>query len=101
MGAGRISRHPGITKAREQHKEIDVPIYEYSCSSCKHHFEQLIRNPANASNVACPECGSTKTARTLSVFAVNSGSEPQAYIPNRNDAPTCGHCGGPPGSCSR
>jgi len=78
-----------------------MPIYEYTCKSCKKAFEQLVRNAANASDAACPECGSKKTARSLSLFAVNGGAEQQAYIPNRTSTPSCGHCGGAPGSCSR
>lgn len=80
-----------------------MPIYEYTCKSCDHRFEQLVRSMSKADDqpkIKCPECGSTKTARALSVFAAVSGNQPSAYIPNRSSAPTCGHCGGPPGSCS-
>ena len=73
-----------------------MPIYEYTCESCKAKFEQLIRTMGGETKVKCPECGSPKTARTLSVFAVSSAA------PNRSGAPsspTCGRCGGAPGSC--
>ena len=44
----------------------------------------------------CPKCGSEKTARNLSVFAVSSTTGG----PSSSDAPMCGRCGGAPGSCA-
>jgi putative FmdB family regulatory protein len=71
-----------------------MPIYEYTCSSCKQKFEQLVRSMKAADEaVKCPQCGSEKTARSLSVFAVSS------TVGGSSDAPTCGRCGGAPGSC--
>ena len=71
-----------------------MPIYEYTCSACKVKFEQLVRSMKAADEVQkCPKCGSDKTARSLSVFAVSSAA------PGSSDAPMCGRCGGPPGSC--
>ena len=78
-----------------------MPIYEYTCKSCNSKFEQLVRSMSTGngeesrSRVKCPECGSTQTARALSVFAVSSdsGKSPSA------DTPACGRCGGAPGSC--
>jgi putative FmdB family regulatory protein len=79
-------------------KERDVPIYEYTCQSCKGKFEQLVRSmsAAGEQEVKCPECGSVKTARSLSVFAVNSATGSSSG----SDAPMCGRCGGAPGSCA-
>src|SRR5690606_22642586 len=69
-----------------------MPMYEYTCSDCKKSFERLVRSADDKESVACPACGSRKTARQLSVFAVGS----QAPKP----APTgCGRCGGP-GPCA-
>ena len=73
-----------------------MPIYEYTCQKCNSKFEQLVRSMGAEAKFACPECGSQKTARTLSVFAVGaeSGKSQNAA------APTCGRCGGAPGSCA-
>jgi putative FmdB family regulatory protein len=88
------------------HEEANntVPIYEYTCKACHETFEQLQRTmssagDATAAKVKCPACGSTRTARTLSVFAVGaeaSGGKAKAS----SDAPPgmCGRCGGP-GPC--
>ena len=75
-----------------------MPIYEYTCRNCDAKFEELTRsmNAADA-KVKCPECGSPKTARALSVFAV--GSEAPKSSGGGGDVPSCGRCGGAPGSC--
>lgn len=66
-----------------------MPIYEYQCKSCDQRFEKLIRSATEADHVACPECGSKKTERALSVFAVG------AEAPKRSSRPGgCGRCGG-------
>ncbi|MDP9175010.1 MAG: zinc ribbon domain-containing protein [Planctomycetota bacterium] len=72
-----------------------MPIYEYTCKSCKGNFEKLIRSMSSAHEAACPKCGSKETARTLSVFAVGTEG-------TRTGGPSepgmCGRCGGP-GPC--
>jgi len=75
-----------------------VPIYEYTCKSCDARFEKLVRSMSDdAAKVACPECKSNKTARSMSVFAVSS-----AAGSSKTASPTpgmCGRCGGP-GPCA-
>jgi putative FmdB family regulatory protein len=73
-----------------------MPIYEYTCQACSKAFEHLQRTMADGPRPACPECGSKKTARMLSVFAVaGDGAKTQPS----DEAPMCGRCGGAPGSC--
>jgi putative FmdB family regulatory protein len=73
-----------------------VPIYEYVCRGCGHHFEELVfggRTPA------CPRCSVDDVERVLSVIAVGRSSSGDAA-----PAPAaCGTCGDPrgPGSCAR
>ena len=43
-----------------------MPIYEYNCKSCDAKFEKLVKSMNGRAQIACPECGSTKTARLLS-----------------------------------
>ena len=72
-----------------------MPIYEYTCRKCETKFDKLIRTMNRDDKVPCPECGSTSTARALSVFAVGGeGGRAQAA-----PAPGCGRCGGP-GPCA-
>ena len=72
-----------------------MPIYEYVCEQCGQKFEQLVRTMGSTEKFKCPKCGSGKTGRALSVFAV--GAEPTKS--SGSDAPMCGRCGGP-GPCA-
>lgn len=74
-----------------------MPIYEYTCEKCQTKFDKLVRAMSAADEssdkIECPKCGSLKTARALSVFAVGSEQTRSA------SAPGCGRCGGP-GPCA-
>jgi putative FmdB family regulatory protein len=48
-----------------------MPIYEYVCSKCNNDFEELVFSQSE--KVSCPECGSKKVERKMSVFAFSSG----------------------------
>jgi putative FmdB family regulatory protein len=49
-----------------------VPIYEYVCKSCDHHFEALVR--LNAEAPPCEACGGKKIERLISSPYVKSDS---------------------------
>ncbi|HEY3417305.1 MAG TPA: FmdB family zinc ribbon protein, partial [Armatimonadota bacterium] len=37
-------------------EDADMPLYEYACKSCEHHFE--LRHSANDTpSLTCPKCG--------------------------------------------
>jgi len=72
-----------------------MPIYEYNCTACDAKFERLIKSMSSSQSVACPKCGSKKTSRSLSVFAV--GADP-AKTSSSDSQGMCGRCGGP-GPC--
>ncbi|HEX8523572.1 MAG TPA: zinc ribbon domain-containing protein [Tepidisphaeraceae bacterium] len=76
-----------------------MPIYEYTCGKCKKSFEHLHRSlkEADAGKVKCPECGSEKTTRALSVFAV--GADAPKTSASAAAPGMCGRCGGP-GPCA-
>lgn len=74
-----------------------MPIYEYTCQSCNARFDQLVRSMSSAEGQTCPKCGSKKTAKALSVFAV--GAESAGKSSGASDGPMCGRCGGP-GPCA-
>ena len=77
-----------------------MPIYEYECRKCGKDFEELAKSmSACGEAMACPECGSTKTSRKLSVFAVKSeGGSAAASGAGHVHSGGCG-CGRAPGSC--
>jgi putative FmdB family regulatory protein len=73
-----------------------MPIYEYVCRDCAHHFETLVQGSREPS---CSACGGGNLQKQLSVFAVGNTSSPaRRSVP----AGPCGTCGDPrgPGACS-
>jgi putative FmdB family regulatory protein len=76
-----------------------MPIFEYICNECQHHFEALVFGKQKAE---CPKCQSKKLEPQLSVFAVSakSGAATQPSMPAT--AGPCGSCGDArgPGACS-
>jgi putative FmdB family regulatory protein len=72
-----------------------MPIYEYTCSTCEHDFEILLRGSERAS---CPECGGDRLEKQFSVPAAHTGSAGSLPIcePPRFSVPANG-----PGTCGR
>ncbi len=78
-----------------------MPIYEYTCSTCQARFDQLQRTMSAAADdprPACPECASTQTARSLSLFAVAADT---AAGRSAEAAPSMCGCGRVPGTCGQ
>ena len=61
-----------------------MPIYEYTCKSCAHQFEALVRA---GKTPVCASCGSENLERLMSLPTVNSeGSRARALgAANRRD----------------
>ena len=82
-----------------------MPLFEYTCQSCGHRFEHLVRADREA---ACPKCHGTSLNKLLSTFAVGAsfgsaqGKSFGSAQDSRSDAGPCGACGDPrgPGACS-
>ncbi|RMH06362.1 MAG: zinc ribbon domain-containing protein [Nitrospirae bacterium] len=72
-----------------------MPLYEYICQTCSHHFEMLVQG---ATVPECPSCRSKTVQKQLSVFAV-TGSEPQGVGEIPGPCSTCGDPRGP-GACA-
>ncbi len=58
-----------------------MPLYEYPCRACDHHFELLVRE---STKLECPKCAGTELGKQLSVFAV---SAPASGGPSRMAGP--------------
>ena len=73
-----------------------MPILEYICEQCSHHFETIV---LGSKEPQCPACQSTQLERRLSVFAV--GGSRNTLMDEGAGGP-CGACGDPrgPGACS-
>lgn len=74
-----------------------MPLYEYECRACHHHFELLVRE---STILECPSCQGTELEKQLSVFAVSAPA--QGRTSHAAPVGPCGACGHPdgPGSCS-
>jgi putative FmdB family regulatory protein len=76
-----------------------MPIFEYICKECGHHFEALVMSSRGSARPECPACKSGKLQQQLSTFAVGPSKSPSS----RPAAGPCGSCppgAGGPGSCS-
>jgi putative FmdB family regulatory protein len=76
-----------------------MPLFEYACRSCGHHFEYLTRRDETPS---CPACAGRELEKQLSVFAVATGDGGRSPFEADAAAGPCGTCGDPrgPGACS-
>ena len=73
-----------------------MPILEFECEECSHHFETIVQGSRQA---RCPACASQALKRVLSVFAVGGQSDRFAAS---EPIGACGTCGDPrgAGACS-
>lgn len=67
-----------------------MPLYEYRCQSCDHHFEILQRMGDGAEGLSCPRCGEDHLARQFSTFASSSSS---SSAPSPSFSGAGGGCG--------
>jgi len=70
---------------------MNMPLYEYTCDSCRREFELLVRGEERP---ACPECGGTRLEKLLSVPVAHVGGSKSA-LPIASEAPRAGGCGAP------
>jgi putative FmdB family regulatory protein len=72
-----------------------MPIFEYVCRECNHHFELLVQG---AKEAVCPQCKTTNLNKQFSAFGV--GATSSWTSPGGQNS--CGSCGDPrgPGACS-
>ena len=47
-----------------------MPIYEYECGACQRIASHVVLGTKRRSRPACPHCGSARTKRVMSSFAV-------------------------------
>jgi putative FmdB family regulatory protein len=64
-----------------------MPIYEFHCEDCGKESEALLPT-TDWKGTKCPECGSAKLTKKLSVFAPATAQE----VPADCGPETCGSC---------
>ncbi|MDT8390912.1 MAG: zinc ribbon domain-containing protein [Lentisphaeria bacterium] len=71
-----------------------MPLFEYTCESCGHLFEKLVRNDGDIPST-CPACGEKTLRKVFSTFspavASSGGGGPCAA---QGGCPVSGACGG-------
>ncbi len=72
-----------------------MPLYEYICKECSHHFELIVHS---STIPTCPKCETQNLDKQLSAFAVSSSDGSIGFA----EPGECGSCGDPrgPGACS-
>jgi len=75
-----------------------MPLFDYACANCGHHFEALLRCGSAAPEGGCPRCQSHHLEKQLSVFATKSSSSSGPADMPMGACGSCGHPGGP-GAC--
>ncbi len=67
-----------------------MPIFEFTCRKCGHRFEEILSHAdVQAGTPVCTACGSKRTQREMSSFAMGGAGTASGELP----------CGQPPGSC--
>ena len=69
-----------------------MPIYEYSCSACGHHFDHLARTLQDAAKL-CPKCGATKLQKGFSPFAARVPNTASKACDSCSTSPSCPSAG--------
>lgn len=64
-----------------------MPLYEFQCAECQDDFEELVRSSTAVAEVKCPQCGSPRVRRKVSVFASKVSGGGSGYV-----APAASSC---------
>ena len=56
-----------------------MPIFEFQCSECGHHFEELILGQIETAKLFCPKCKKPGAEKLLSIFSSGRGSSKGAF----------------------
>jgi putative FmdB family regulatory protein len=49
-----------------------MPVYEYRCEECDERFELFVRSMTKQNTFTCPECGSQRIRKNVSLFGIAS-----------------------------
>jgi len=68
-----------------------MPLYEYNCPKCDHHFEELV---FGSDKPSCPECGSAEPKKMMSAHSVGAAGGGSDGVPAAACGMPSGGCGG-------
>jgi putative FmdB family regulatory protein len=55
-----------------------MPIFEYSCRRCDHHFKQIVLSARE--KISCPKCTSGAVEKQLSVFSSPGSAKAESAV---------------------
>jgi putative FmdB family regulatory protein len=61
-----------------------MPVYEYHCEACGEDFDMFVRSAAQRREPECPNCGSPKVKKAISLFGLGRSGT------TRDSASSCG-----------
>jgi len=64
-----------------------VPMYDYACQKCDHHFEALV---FDGDRVVCPVCAAEEVTRQVSLPAPGKVATTPLPTACRSEGPPCG-----------
>ena len=67
-----------------------MPLYEYLCQDCQSQAELLV---TASSQPACPQCGSAKLTKLLSIVAAPGRTSAEGVSPRAGGGPCGPSCG--------
>ena len=70
---------PTWTWRRSERRIYTMPLFEYACRDCGHHFEYLTRE---GQSPRCPTCAGSELEKQLSVFAVSTSGPSSRRSPD-------------------
>lgn len=70
-----------------------MPIYEYVCQDCGEKYEKLVRSSTAKVELVCPQCGSQRGEKAISVFGALGGGRGSVGASFGTAAPACGPVG--------
>lgn len=72
-----------------------MPVFDYRCSECGSNYDIYHKAKEIAEDILCPQCGSTKYKKLMSVSSISMGG---GISSSRSPEPSCdaggGCCGG-------
>ena len=70
-----------------------MPIYEFRCKKCKHHFEDYVPSPfAPLNYIKCPKCGSKNFEKLISAPVIRSANSSSTECTDSGSSDFCNTC---------
>jgi len=69
-----------------------MPIYEFCCKKCCSEFEELVSSSRAITRMKCPQCGSTRVEKKMSMFGMSGVEKPVTSVKGTGSGSGCTSC---------